>query len=182
MDVKEAVTNIIYHPLDELPLVLQRFLQPSQGSVWVTESSKEGQISHRTGPKGKLLLEPQPPISFRADVAAKVAAAGLHLNLRLLKVDLPYNFYVGIVLISTLDSPPSYRIAYSYFTDLDIQLSDIGPVQMKWQIMKLSLAKRIAVQRTPRKVINLTCHSSGYALATTDFQEKEYHIPKLIER
>jgi hypothetical protein len=37
--VKEAVTNIVYHrPLDELPLVLQKLLQPNKGTLWETES------------------------------------------------------------------------------------------------------------------------------------------------
>jgi hypothetical protein len=74
-------------PLDELPLVLQRLLQPSEGSLWVTESGV-GQISQRTGPKSDLLLDPQLPVGFGADVAAKVAAAGLHPKLRSSKVDL----------------------------------------------------------------------------------------------
>jgi hypothetical protein len=64
--------------------VLQRLLQPSEGSSGVTESSK-GQISHCTSPKSDLLLDPQLPVGFGADVAAKVAAAGLHLETEVLK-------------------------------------------------------------------------------------------------
>jgi hypothetical protein len=45
----------------------------------VTESG-EGQIRHRTGPKSDLILDPQLPVGFGANVAAKVAAAGLHLE------------------------------------------------------------------------------------------------------
>jgi hypothetical protein len=50
----------------------------------VTESGK-GPISHRTGPKGDLLLDPQLPVGFGADVAANLAAAGMHLEIEVVK-------------------------------------------------------------------------------------------------
>jgi hypothetical protein len=51
----------------------------------VTESG-EGQISHRTGPKGDLLpLDPRLSVGFTADVAPKVAAAGLHFELEVVQ-------------------------------------------------------------------------------------------------
>ena len=55
----------------------------------------EGQISHRTGPKSDLLLDPQLPVSFGADVAAKVAAAGLHLEAEVVEGRLGSGAVVG---------------------------------------------------------------------------------------
>jgi hypothetical protein len=56
----------------------------------VTESG-EGQISHHTGPKGDLLLDPQLPVGFGADVAA----AGLHLEAEVVKGSLGSGAVVG---------------------------------------------------------------------------------------
>jgi hypothetical protein len=83
-DLEEAVANIIYHSLDELPFVLQRLLQPSEGSLWATESG-EGQISHRTGPESDLLLDPQLLVGFGANVEPLPVCI---LKPRLSKVDL----------------------------------------------------------------------------------------------
>jgi hypothetical protein len=50
-------------------------MQPGKGCLWVTEGS-ECQISHHTGPKGDVLLDPQFLVGLLgADVATKVAAA-----------------------------------------------------------------------------------------------------------
>ncbi len=88
----------------------------------MTESG-EGQISHRTGPESDLLVDPQLPVGFGADVAAKVAAAGLHFELKVVEGRPANGAVVGSHNQDTFGRLREIAVGWAYFLEPNKELS-----------------------------------------------------------
>jgi hypothetical protein len=75
LNCREVSSDSFDHPLDKLPLQLQRFLQAVVGRLWMAERH-DGKLSYHTSSVFDLGLNPRHPVLCRANKTAKVVVSG----------------------------------------------------------------------------------------------------------